>query len=260
MLVDLTDPVISTRSPMTQLVELAAEIRAFLVENVSRTGGHLGPNLGVVELTIAMHRVFDSPDDPIIFDTGHQSYVHKLLTGARTSPAALARRPSLTTMTRLRSLSSEMLFSASHVMPPVSAPSPTTATTWRSVRPVRGERAGDAVGPAERAGRVRGLHDVVRALGALRVAGEAAARRAGREKSCRPVSSLCTYDWWPVSKMIGSFGESKTRCSAIVSSTTPRFGPRCPPVRETFSTRNARISAASSLELLGGQRVEIAGS
>ncbi|WP_394194095.1 1-deoxy-D-xylulose-5-phosphate synthase [Microbacterium foliorum] len=64
-----------------QLIELAGEIREFLVENVSRTGGHLGPNLGVVELTIALHRVFSSPDDPFIFDTGHQSYVHKLLTG-----------------------------------------------------------------------------------------------------------------------------------------------------------------------------------
>ena len=64
-----------------QLVELAAEIREFLVREVSKTGGHLGPNLGVVELTIAMHRVFDSPHDAIVFDTGHQSYVHKLLTG-----------------------------------------------------------------------------------------------------------------------------------------------------------------------------------
>ncbi|WP_405721726.1 1-deoxy-D-xylulose-5-phosphate synthase [Streptomyces sp. NBC_01537] len=64
-----------------QLVELAGEIRTFLVEEVSKTGGHLGPNLGVVELTIAMHRVFDSPRDKVLFDTGHQSYVHKLLTG-----------------------------------------------------------------------------------------------------------------------------------------------------------------------------------
>jgi len=64
-----------------QLVELAAEIRRFLVGEVSKTGGHLGPNLGVVELTLAIHRVFDSPKDPIVFDTGHQSYVHKLLTG-----------------------------------------------------------------------------------------------------------------------------------------------------------------------------------
>ena len=66
-----------------ELKVLADEIRAFLISSVSRTGGHLGPNLGVVELTIALHRVFDSPTDPIIFDTGHQSYVHKILTGRR---------------------------------------------------------------------------------------------------------------------------------------------------------------------------------
>jgi 1-deoxy-D-xylulose-5-phosphate synthase len=64
-----------------QLAELADEIRRFLVTQVSKTGGHLGPNLGVVELTMAIHRVFDSPRDAVVFDTGHQSYVHKLLTG-----------------------------------------------------------------------------------------------------------------------------------------------------------------------------------
>jgi 1-deoxy-D-xylulose-5-phosphate synthase len=64
-----------------QLIELSGEIREFLVREVARSGGHLGPNLGVVELTIAIHRVFDSPNDSIVFDTGHQSYVHKLLTG-----------------------------------------------------------------------------------------------------------------------------------------------------------------------------------
>ncbi|WP_066588936.1 1-deoxy-D-xylulose-5-phosphate synthase [Cellulomonas timonensis] len=64
-----------------QVASLAAEIREFLVQSVSRTGGHLGPNLGVVELTIAIHRVFESPRDTIVFDTGHQAYVHKLLTG-----------------------------------------------------------------------------------------------------------------------------------------------------------------------------------
>jgi 1-deoxy-D-xylulose-5-phosphate synthase len=63
------------------LNELSLEIREFLVEKVSKSGGHLGPNLGVVELTIAIHRIFESPKDTIIFDTGHQSYVHKLLTG-----------------------------------------------------------------------------------------------------------------------------------------------------------------------------------
>ncbi|WP_171908648.1 1-deoxy-D-xylulose-5-phosphate synthase [Streptomyces nanshensis] len=64
-----------------QLEQLAGEIRSYLVDSVSKTGGHLGPNLGVVELTIALHRVFDSPRDRILYDTGHQSYVHKLLTG-----------------------------------------------------------------------------------------------------------------------------------------------------------------------------------
>jgi 1-deoxy-D-xylulose-5-phosphate synthase len=64
-----------------ELDELASEIRDFLVRKVSRTGGHLGPNLGVVELTLALHRVFDSPKDRIVFDTGHQAYVHKIVTG-----------------------------------------------------------------------------------------------------------------------------------------------------------------------------------
>ena len=64
-----------------QLTELAGEIRQFLIHKVAATGGHLGPNLGVVELTLALHRVFESPHDPIIFDTGHQAYVHKMLTG-----------------------------------------------------------------------------------------------------------------------------------------------------------------------------------
>ena len=64
-----------------ELIDLAADIREFLIEKVSRTGGHLGPNLGVVELTIAIHRVFQSPRDIVLFDTGHQSYVHKILTG-----------------------------------------------------------------------------------------------------------------------------------------------------------------------------------
>ena len=67
--------------PESDLPALAAEIRSALIGTVTRTGGHLGPNLGVVELTIALHRVFESPRDPIIWDTGHQAYVHKMLTG-----------------------------------------------------------------------------------------------------------------------------------------------------------------------------------
>ena len=67
--------------PADQLPALAAEIRDALVTSVAKTGGHLGPNLGCVELTIALHRVFESPREPIVFDTGHQAYVHKMLTG-----------------------------------------------------------------------------------------------------------------------------------------------------------------------------------
>lgn len=74
------------------LIKLAAEIRSFLIEKVSKSGGHLGPNLGVVELTMAIHRTFDSPRDVILFDTGHQSYVHKILTGRSDQFESLRRR------------------------------------------------------------------------------------------------------------------------------------------------------------------------
>jgi 1-deoxy-D-xylulose-5-phosphate synthase len=66
-----------------ELITLAEEIRSFIVDTVTTTGGHLGSNLGAVELTLAVHRVFDSPRDVVLFDTGHQAYVHKLLTGRR---------------------------------------------------------------------------------------------------------------------------------------------------------------------------------
>jgi 1-deoxy-D-xylulose-5-phosphate synthase len=79
-----------------QLARLAGEIRDVLIETVTRTSGHLGPNLGVVELTIAVHRVFDSPRDRIIFDTGHQAYVHKLLTGRAAEFGTLRQRGGLT--------------------------------------------------------------------------------------------------------------------------------------------------------------------
>jgi 1-deoxy-D-xylulose-5-phosphate synthase len=78
---DITCPADLRELPESALAGLAAEIRARLVDTVGRTGGHLGPNLGVVELTIALHRVFDSPRDAILWDTGHQAYVHKMLTG-----------------------------------------------------------------------------------------------------------------------------------------------------------------------------------
>jgi 1-deoxy-D-xylulose-5-phosphate synthase len=81
--------------PADQLPALAAEIRTFLIEQVSQTGGHLGPNLGVVELTIAVHRTFESPSDPILFDTGHQAYVHKILTGRQDRFPTLRQRGGL---------------------------------------------------------------------------------------------------------------------------------------------------------------------
>ena len=81
VLASIHDPDDLKKLSPQQLTQLADEIRQFLVTEVSKTGGHLGPNLGVVELTMAIHTVFDSPRDAIVFDTGHQSYVHKLLTG-----------------------------------------------------------------------------------------------------------------------------------------------------------------------------------
>ena len=79
----------------TELNQLAAEIRTFLIDKVSKTGGHLGPNLGVVELTIALHRAFQSPKDVLLFDTGHQTYVHKLLTGRQAGFDMLRQRGGL---------------------------------------------------------------------------------------------------------------------------------------------------------------------
>ncbi|MGW5573661.1 1-deoxy-D-xylulose-5-phosphate synthase [Nocardia thailandica] len=83
------------RLSMPQVRELAQEIREFLVRKVAATGGHLGPNLGVVELTLALHRIFDSPHDPLIFDTGHQAYVHKILTGRKDRFDSLRMRDGL---------------------------------------------------------------------------------------------------------------------------------------------------------------------
>ena len=92
MLSEINSPKDLTKLTFEQLDSLSAEIRAYLIEQVSKTGGHLGPNLGVVELTIAVHRIFESPKDVIVFDTGHQSYVHKLLTGRKSGFNKLRQR------------------------------------------------------------------------------------------------------------------------------------------------------------------------
>jgi len=80
-LLSIKDPSFLKKMNNQQLEELSGDIRKFLIEKLSKTGGHIGPNLGVVELTIALHKAFDSPQDKIIWDVGHQSYVHKILTG-----------------------------------------------------------------------------------------------------------------------------------------------------------------------------------
>jgi 1-deoxy-D-xylulose-5-phosphate synthase len=83
------------RLPASQMSVLAAEIRDFMIDTVSRTGGHLGPSLGVVEITLALHRVFDSPRDKVLWDTGHQAYVHKIVTGRQGGFAGLRTRGGL---------------------------------------------------------------------------------------------------------------------------------------------------------------------
>ena len=91
----VSSPADLRRIPEEDLPQLAAEMRAFLVDRVSRTGGHLGPNLGVVELTIALHRTFDSPRDVILWDTGHQAYVHKMVTGRSSDFGSLRQQGGL---------------------------------------------------------------------------------------------------------------------------------------------------------------------
>src|SRR3954471_3011371 len=95
MLEQIRGPADLEHLTQSQLCDLAQEIREFLIHKVAATGGHLGPNLGVVELTLALHRVFDSPHDPIIFDTGHQAYVHKMLTGRSLEFDTLRKRGGL---------------------------------------------------------------------------------------------------------------------------------------------------------------------
>lgn len=90
---DIDSPERLRALPAAQLPVLAAQLRALIIDTVLNVGGHLGPNLGVVELTIALHRVFRSPRDTLLFDTGHQAYVHKILTGRRAEFAATLRRP-----------------------------------------------------------------------------------------------------------------------------------------------------------------------
>ncbi len=103
-----------------QMVELAGEIRAFLIQTLSKTGGHLGPNLGVVELTLALHTVFDTPEDKLLFDVSHQAYVHKMLTG-RLDRFATIRQPGGLNGFMLRTESEHDCYGAGHAGTALSA-------------------------------------------------------------------------------------------------------------------------------------------
>src|SRR5881398_3599745 len=85
----INDPADLRRLPRTQLADLAEELRAYVLDSVSKTGGHLSSNLGTVELTIALHYVFHTPEDRIVWDVGHQTYPHKILTGRRDAMSRL---------------------------------------------------------------------------------------------------------------------------------------------------------------------------
>lgn len=105
---------------MEQLKELAEEIRKYLIEVISRTGGHLAPNLGVVELTLALHRVFDTPQDKLVFDVGHQSYIHKIVTGRREAFKTLRQYGGLSGFPK-RSESEHDAFGTGHSSTSISA-------------------------------------------------------------------------------------------------------------------------------------------
>ncbi|MCL6599842.1 MAG: 1-deoxy-D-xylulose-5-phosphate synthase [Alicyclobacillus macrosporangiidus] len=120
LLEKVNEPSDVKRLTEAQLLQLASEIRAFLIESISKTGGHFGANLGVVELTLALHRVFDSPRDKIVWDVGHQAYVHKMLTGRREQFATLRQYKGLSGFPK-RSESPHDAFGAGHASTSISA-------------------------------------------------------------------------------------------------------------------------------------------
>ncbi len=118
-----------------ELAELAGEIRECLIQTLSKTGGHLGPNLGVVELTLALHKVFDTPQDKLLFDVSHQAYVHKILTGRREKFGTI-RQPGGLNGFMLRTESEHDAYGAGHAGTALSAPRWVWLWrgTWRAAR------------------------------------------------------------------------------------------------------------------------------
>src|SRR5512145_1023853 len=116
----VTSPADLRRLDFAELQQLAIELRAFLLESVARTGGHLSSNLGTVELTIALHYVFDTPDDRLVWDVGHQTYAHKILTGRREGMARLRQYGGMSGFPR-RSESEYDTFGTAHSSTSISA-------------------------------------------------------------------------------------------------------------------------------------------
>jgi 1-deoxy-D-xylulose-5-phosphate synthase len=120
LLESIHSPADLKRLSFAQMAELAEEIRAFLIQTLSKTGGHLGPNLGVVELTLALHTVFNTPEDKLLFDVSHQAYIHKILTG-RLDRFATIRQPGGLNGFMLRTESEHDCFGAGHAGTALSA-------------------------------------------------------------------------------------------------------------------------------------------
>ncbi len=120
LLESIQSPADLKRLNVAQMAELAEEIREFLIQTLSKTGGHLGPNLGVVELTLALHAVFNTPDDKIVFDVSHQAYVHKILTGRRDRFSTI-RQPGGLNGFMLRTESEHDCYGAGHAGTALSA-------------------------------------------------------------------------------------------------------------------------------------------
>src|SRR5580704_8411670 len=120
LLESIHSPADLKRLSFAQMAELADEIRAFLIQTLAKTGGHLGPNLGVVELTLALHSVFNTPEDKLLFDVSHQAYIHKILTG-RLDRFATIRQPGGLNGFMLRTESEHDCFGAGHAGTALSA-------------------------------------------------------------------------------------------------------------------------------------------
>ena len=120
LLTSINSPIDLRQLDREQLTILADELRAFLIESVSQTGGHLASNLGVVELTIALHYVFNTPDDRLVWDVGHQTYPHKILTGRREQMAKLRKENGIAGFPR-RSESEYDTFGTGHSSTSISA-------------------------------------------------------------------------------------------------------------------------------------------